>query len=153
MHQKQLVKPGKGSRHDVDVRVLAATDVNIEKALSEKALRDDLYYRLSAFTIHVPPLRQRKDEIPFLLQHFMHKLARHYGLLPRELSPALLEASQRHSWPGNVRELENFVKRYLVVGDVDLAMGWSDAEGTNGSAYMSRAGSLAIGPGPKHECD
>jgi DNA-binding NtrC family response regulator len=83
---KQLVKRGSGIPHDVDVRVLAATDVNIEKALSEKALREDLYYRLSAFTVHVPPLRQRKDEIPFLLQHFMHKLGAIMACL-RETSP------------------------------------------------------------------
>jgi two-component system response regulator AtoC len=140
---KQLAKPGTGIPHDVDVRVLAATDVNIEKALSEKALREDLYYRLSAFTVHVPPLRQRKDEIPFLLQHFMHKLASHYGLPPRDLSPAVLEASQRYSWPGNVRELENFVKRYLMIGDGDLTMGWSDAEDASGT-QSSRTRSIAL---------
>jgi two-component system response regulator AtoC len=137
---KHLVKPGTGVPRDVDVRVLAATEVNIEKALSEKALREDLYYRLSAFTVHVPPLRQRKDEIPFLLQHFMHKLASHYGLPPRDLSPAVLEASQRYSWPGNIRELENFVKRYLMIGDGDLAMGWCNALGA-GSSDESRESS------------
>ena len=151
MQTKQLVEPGNGSRHDVDVRVLAATDLNIEKALAERALREDLYYRLSAFTLHVPPLRQRKDEIPFLLQHFMHKLAKHYGLLPRELSPALLGASQRHSWPGNVRELENFVKRYLVIGD--LAMAWSDAEATSSGTDLSRARNLATGAESTHDSE
>jgi len=145
MQTKQFGKPGSGS-HDLDVRVLATTDASIEKALAEKKLREDLYYRLSAFTVHVPPLRQRKDEIPFLLQHFMHKLARHYGLPPREISPAVLEASQRHSWPGNVRELENFVKRYLMIGDGDLTMGWSDADGLPGT-QSSLTTSNAIGTG------
>ena len=132
MQTKQLVKSGANHRIDVDVRVIATTTANIERALAEKTLREDLYYRLSAFTVHVPPLRQRKDEIPFLLQHFMHKLAMHYGLPPRVLSPAVLESSQRYSWPGNVRELESFVKRYLMIGDGDSTMSW-DGEILNGT--------------------
>lgn len=137
MQTKQLPKSATGKSYDVDVRILAATNANIEKAVSERALREDLYYRLSAFTIHVPPLRQRKEEIPFLLQHFMHKLAKRYSLPPRELSPAVLEASQRYSWPGNVRELENFVKRYLMIGDGDLTMGWSREEDEGDGTHAS----------------
>jgi len=121
MQEKQFMRPGAHRFIDVDVRVLAATDMNIERALSEKRLREDLYYRLSAFTVHVPALRQRKDEIPFLLQHFMHKLARHYGLPAREFSPAVIEACQHCSWPGNVKDLENFVKRYLMIGDDNIS--------------------------------
>jgi two-component system, NtrC family, response regulator AtoC len=122
LQEKQFLKPGTDSCIEVDVRVLAASDINIERALSEKKLREDLYYRLSAFTVHVPALRQRKDEIPLLLRHLMHKLARHYGLSLRELTPAVLDACQRHSWPGNVRELEGFVKRYLMIGEEDLCL-------------------------------
>jgi len=121
MQEKQMVKPGTSQYVDVDVRILAASGINIERAHVEEKLREDLYYRLSAFTVHVPALRQRKDEIPLLLQHFMHKLARHYGLPQREFSPAVLDACQRHAWPGNVRELENFVKRYLMIGDDKLS--------------------------------
>jgi len=117
LHEKRFFKSGSGSWADLDVRVLAAADINIEQALSEKKLREDFYYGLSAFTVHVPPLRQRKDEIPILLQHFMHKLSRHYALPAREFSSAVLDACQQYSWPGNVRELETFVKRYLMVGD------------------------------------
>ena len=120
MQEKQLLRPGTTEYVDVDVRILAAGNINIDRAPSEQKLREDLYYRLSAFTVHVPALRQRRDEIPVLLQHFMHKLSRHYGLPPREFSPAVLEACQRHSWPGNVRELESFVKRYLMIGDDEL---------------------------------
>ena len=122
MQEKQFLKPGMAYPIDVDVRILASSDMNIERALAEKKLREDLYYRLSAFTVHVPALRQRKDEIPFLLQHFMHKLARHYVLPAREFSPAVLEACQSYSWPGNVRELENFVKRYLMIGDDSIGL-------------------------------
>jgi DNA-binding NtrC family response regulator len=87
--------------------------------VSEKKLREDLYYRLSAFKIYVPPLRQRKEEIKVLLSYSMHKLARYYGLRPREFTPLALAACQNHSWPGNLKELETFVKRYLVGGDQD----------------------------------
>ena len=87
------------------------------KPLPSGKLREDLYYRLSAFTVHVPALRQRKEEIPLLLGHFMNQLARRYSLPARIFSPAVLDACQRHSWPGNLRELEKFVKRYLVMGD------------------------------------
>jgi two-component system, NtrC family, response regulator AtoC len=106
----------------VQVRILAASSSDIERALAEKRLREDLYYRLSAFTVHVPPLRQRKDEIPTLLRYFMHKLAQHYSLPARAYSTALLDACQRYSWPGNLKEMETFVKRYLVAGDDELAM-------------------------------
>ena len=86
------------------------------RPLPTRKLREDLYYRLSAFTVHVPALRQRKEEIPLLLGHFMNQLARRYSLPARIFSAAALDACQRHSWPGNLRELEKFVKRYLVDG-------------------------------------
>jgi len=128
LQEKQILKPGTTQYVDVDVRILAASGINIERAHAEEKLREDLYYRLSAFTVHVPALRQRRDEIPLLLQHFMHKLGRHYGLPQREFSPAVLDACQRHLWPGNVRELENFVKRYLMIGDDKLRGSASTAE-------------------------
>lgn len=123
LQSKQIQKLGNAGPVDIDCRILAAADVNIERALAQNKLREDFYYRLSAFTVHVPPLRYRKDEISLLLQHFMHKLARYYDLPTREFSPAVLTASQNYEWPGNVRELENFVKRYLMIGDEDLAFG------------------------------
>ena len=112
-----FVRPGAGQRVAMGVRILAATQVNTEQAIAEGKLREDLYYSLSAFTVHVPALRQRKEEIPLLLRHFMNQLARRYSLPPRTFSAAALEACRRHSWPGNFRELEKFVKRYLVMGD------------------------------------
>ena len=121
LQNKQFFRPGSGATVEVDVRILAATSANIERALSEKKLREDLYYRLSAFTVQAPALRQRKDELPLLLRHFMHHLAKHYGLPPRTFSPAVLDACHAYSWPGNLHELEEFVKRYLVMGDKELA--------------------------------
>jgi DNA-binding NtrC family response regulator len=130
MQNGQFFRPGSGATVGIDVRILAATSANIERALSEKKLREDLYYRLSAFTVHTPPLRQRKDELPLLLRHFMHHLAKHYGLAPRTFSAAMLDACQHYAWPGNLRELEEFVKRYLVMGDHDLAFGQQNLEDT-----------------------
>jgi DNA-binding NtrC family response regulator len=121
LQSKRLIKPGTSSVIEVDVRFLVASQTNIERAVSENRLRKDLYDRLRAYTIHVPPLRDRKEEIPFLSRHFMHQLGKRYGLSPRAFSVAIIEAWQAYNWPGNLRELEHFVKRYLMVGDKELA--------------------------------
>ena len=105
----------------VDVRILAATNIDIPEALANKSLREDLYYRLNAFTMSLPPLRERKEEIPILLKHFMSRMSESYARSPLPLSPPLMEACLRHNWPGNLRELSNFIKRYLVLGDETLA--------------------------------
>jgi two-component system, NtrC family, response regulator AtoC len=123
LQTKQFARPGSQAMVDVDVRIIAAVTASDERAVFERKLREDLYYRLSAFTVQVPPLRQRRDEIPLLLQHFMHHLAKHYNLQPRAFSASVLDACQAYSWPGNLKELESFVKRYLVMGDKDLAPG------------------------------
>src|ERR1700758_2321192 len=106
----------------VDVRILAATNINIPEALANKRLREDLYYRLNAFTLSLPPLRDRKEEIPILLKHSMSRMAEQYARPPLPLSPKLLQACHNHSWPGNLRELNNFLKRYLILGDENLAI-------------------------------
>jgi DNA-binding NtrC family response regulator len=80
-------------------------------------MHPDLYYRLSAFTVQVPALRHRQDEIAILLRYSMHKVAKYYGLPARDFTPATLQACQNRSWPGNLKELETFVKRYLIAGD------------------------------------
>jgi len=121
LQDKQFFRLGGESTIDVDVRILAATNVRIAQALTEGRLREDLYYRLSAFTIEVPPLRERRDEIPLLLGHFMNLMSKEHSLPARLFSSELLEAAQCYSWPGNLRELENFVERYLVIGDDSVA--------------------------------
>jgi DNA-binding NtrC family response regulator len=113
-------RPGSGATVVVDVRVLTASTSNLESAISAKKLRDDLYYRLSAHVLHVPPLRERREELPLLLHHFMRYLAKRYALSPRTFSPAVLEACQLHGWPGNLQELEDFVKRFLLAGSKEL---------------------------------
>jgi two-component system, NtrC family, response regulator AtoC len=113
-----------GSTHTrrVDVRVLAATNVNVRTAVRNGTFRMDLYYRLNVFTIELPPLRERKEDLPHLLNHFMMIWAARYGRPPLEITRRILEACESHHWPGNVRELENFVKRYLVQGDQEEAL-------------------------------
>jgi DNA-binding NtrC family response regulator len=121
LQDQQFSRLGSRSVIKVDVRILAATNINIPEALASKRLREDLYYRLNAFTLQLPPLRERKEEIPVLLKHFMAHMSEQYARPPLPLSPALLQACHDYSWPGNLRELNNFVKRYLVLGDEKLA--------------------------------
>jgi DNA-binding NtrC family response regulator len=121
LQDQQFSRLGSRSVIKVDVRILAATNINIPEALATKRLREDLYYRLNAFTLTLPPLRERKEEIPILLKHFMSRMSELYARPPLPLAPPLLEACLQHSWPGNLRELNNFVKRYLVLGDETLA--------------------------------
>jgi DNA-binding NtrC family response regulator len=122
LQDQQFSRLGSRSVLKVDVRILAATNINIPEALANKRLREDLYYRLNAFTLNIPPLRERKEEIPILLKHFMTRLSEQYARSPLPLTPDLLQACQNHPWPGNLRELGNFVKRYLVLGDEKLAI-------------------------------
>jgi DNA-binding NtrC family response regulator len=122
LQDQQFSRLGSRSVVKVDVRILAATNVNIPEALATKRLREDLYYRLNAFMLSLPPLRERKEEIPILLKHFMSRMSELYARPPLPLSPPLLEACLNHPWPGNLRELSNFVKRYLVLGDETLAV-------------------------------
>jgi DNA-binding NtrC family response regulator len=136
LEHKRFIRPGTSEYIDADVRIVAASSSNPDRAISESRFAEDLYHHLCGYTIHVPSLRDRKDELPLLSRHFMHRLARHYGLSPRELSPAIIETWQAYNWPGNLRELENCVKRYLVVGDEDLAFGVGRA-GSEGDAHGS----------------
>jgi DNA-binding NtrC family response regulator len=115
--QDKQVFLGEENTVELDVRILATTKVNIETALSERKMHKELYYSLSAFTIVAPPLRERREEIPLLLRHFMNRIAANFGLPTRNFPPAVLRACQKYAWPGNLRELEKFVKRYVVSGE------------------------------------
>ena len=140
MQDKRFVRSGDPKPVEVDVRILAASSDKLDRALAEKRLDTELYYRLSAFTVHVPALRQRKEEIKLLLRYTMHKMAKHYGLAPREFTQSALDACQNHSWPGNLRELETLVKRYLVAGDEEFSMGgWELPSRANGNRARSEA--------------
>ncbi len=122
LQDQQFSRLGSRSVVKVDVRILAATNINIPQALAAKRLREDLYYRLNAFTLNVPPLRERKEEIPILLKHFMARMAERYARPPLPLSAELVQACLDYTWPGNLRELSNFIKRYLVLADEKAAI-------------------------------
>jgi len=122
MENRTLIRRGASTPRSVDVRILAASTTNLEHAISRNKLREDLYERLSAYPICVPPLRERNQEILLLARHFMHQLARHYGMAPREFSAAAVKAMEAYSWPGNLRELESVVKRYLMLGDTESVL-------------------------------
>ncbi len=100
----------------VNVRVIAATNVDIKAAIRERRFREDLYYRINGFSIYLPPLRQRREEIPVLIRYFMQKIMEKYACPPVNITERLLNACMRYHWPGNLRELENFVKRYMILG-------------------------------------
>ncbi|HZQ24082.1 MAG TPA: sigma-54 dependent transcriptional regulator [Terriglobales bacterium] len=122
LQDQQFSRLGSRSVIKVDVRILAATNINIPEALATKRLREDLYYRLNAFTLQLPPLRERKEEIPILLKHFMSRMSERYARAALPISQTLMQAVLDYPWPGNLRELSNFVKRYLILGDEKLAI-------------------------------
>jgi two-component system response regulator AtoC len=105
----------------VDVRVLAATNVNLEEAIAKHRFREDLYYRLNAFSVRVPALRERREEIPHLIREMLKRSAVTLNREPLEVSPQLVELAQEYSWPGNLRELRNFITRLLVLRDEKTA--------------------------------
>lgn len=106
-----------------DVRVIASTNVNLEREVSEKRFREDLFYRLNVVRIQLPPLRQRAEDIPILADYFLQKIASRKHAPRRQLSEEAMRVLEKHNWPGNVRELENTLERAVVLtsGDVLLA--------------------------------
>ncbi len=101
----------------VDTRILAATNRNLEEAVKDGSFREDLYYRLNVVTVNLPPLRDRIDAVPLLVDHFLHKYNEQYKKDLKEFTPSTLKVFQEYHWPGNVRELENLVKRMVVLGN------------------------------------
>jgi len=136
LQDQQFSRLGSRSVIKVDVRILAATNINIPEALAAKRLREDLYYRLNAFTMTLPPLRDRKEEVPILLKHFMSRMSERYARPPLPLSPNLMQACLDYSWPGNLRELINFIKRYLILGDEKLAINELHPKGDGSGAHF-----------------
>ena len=110
---------GSGETVKVDVRVMAATHRDLRKAIRDGEFREDLFYRLNIMSLEIPPLRERKDEIPWLADYFVRKHAERGNPVP-EITPRLREALTGHDWPGNVRELENMMRKYLVLQRDDL---------------------------------
>jgi DNA-binding NtrC family response regulator len=115
LQEKEVIRVGGDRRIPVDVRVVTATNKDLEGMISAGTFREDLYYRLNVLTIAIPPLRERKDDLQALVNHFLQTSAGEIGKRPQAVSPAAMERLRGHAWPGNVRELENVVKRAMVV--------------------------------------
>jgi DNA-binding NtrC family response regulator len=116
LESKELTRIGGTKPIQVDFRVIAATNQDLEKMVADGAFREDLYYRINVVTIHLPPLRERREDIPPLASHFLAKFSREMNRPFREIDPEALDLMVRYGWPGNVRELANAVERALVVG-------------------------------------
>jgi two-component system, NtrC family, response regulator AtoC len=112
-----------GGRHNlkVDVRTICATNRDLAREVARGRFREDLFYRLNVINILVPPLRERRDDIPGLVEYFVQRYSREFGVAERQLAPGILQAFLSYPWPGNIRELENFIKRMLVLRDWTLA--------------------------------
>ncbi len=110
-----------GTRNiDIDVRVIAATNRNLRQAIADKLFREDLFYRLNVFPIHIPPLRERREDIPQLLDFFLRRFAREFNKRFREVSREALDLLLRYHWPGNVRELRNVLERICIMHDAEV---------------------------------
>lgn len=137
LQDKTVCRLGGNTPVKVDARVIAATNVDIHEALESGALRQDLYYRLNAFVLRIPPLRSRAEEIPVLLEHFIARFARLCGCPVVPPSQRLVAACLEYSWPGNIRELESFTQRFLIQGDEERSI--QELEGA-GKVTMGAAG-------------
>ena len=111
----EVTRIGGTKSYRVDVRVLAATNKTLEDEIAAGRFREDLYYRLNVLPLHVPPLRDRREDIPLLAQHFVNQLSQRDGGGARSLDSSAIETLQRYDWPGNVRELRNAIERVMIL--------------------------------------
>jgi PAS domain S-box-containing protein len=114
LQEKEIVRVGGTKPISINVRIIAATNVNLEKGIAKGSFREDLYYRLNRMPIHIPPLRKRKEEIPPLNERLIQKISQDYGRNVEGITPAALKQIMDYDWPGNVRELENILGRAII---------------------------------------
>jgi two-component system response regulator AtoC len=118
--QESEIRPvGSTKSVQVDVRVIAATQKNLEEEVAKGYFREDLFYRLNVLSIHLPPLRDRLEDVPLLMDHFINKFNKQLGKSIRSVSPAAIAILLAYHWPGNIRELENIIERAVVLSDED----------------------------------
>jgi len=115
LEEQRFTAVGSDEPVTVDVRVIASTNKDLEEEISRGNFREDLFYRLNVIPFSVPPLRERKEDIPLLARHFLRELSAHYGRNPREITDDAIDALVRYSWPGNVRELRNVIERIVIM--------------------------------------
>jgi two-component system, NtrC family, nitrogen regulation response regulator NtrX len=139
LEDNELTRIGGSKRIAVDVRVLAATNKDVAAEITAGRFREDLYYRLNVVPITVPPLRERREDIPLLIQHFLNVLSEREGMAPRGITPEAIARLESLEWPGNVRELRNTIERLLILasgpkitlGDVERLVGQRPVETTS----------------------
>jgi two-component system response regulator PilR (NtrC family) len=116
IQEREVRRVGDTRDIKVDVRLIAASNRELEEAVREGVLREDLFYRLNVIPIHLPPLRERREDVPLLVAHFLQKFSQQLGKQVRGVTPEALAVLERHHWPGNIRELENALERAIVLG-------------------------------------
>jgi len=120
LETQEFQRVGGSKKIRVDVRIIAATNKNLEEEIKKMNFREDLFFRLNVIPIFVPALRERKDDIPILVGHFLNIFARQYGQKVKKISKATLEALMNYDWPGNVRELKNTIERFVIMNPSDV---------------------------------
>jgi two-component system response regulator AtoC len=115
LQEREFERVGGTVTVKVDTRVISATNKHLPTEIEEGRFREDLYYRLNVISIHLPPLRERRDDIPLLIEYFLHKHRYTQGSEPARIGPAALQSLLDYDWPGNVRELENVVERAVIL--------------------------------------
>ncbi len=115
LQDRKVRKVGGNREEDVDVRIIAATNQNLEERIAKNEFREDLYYRINVIPIHLPPLRQRREDIPHLVDHFLKKYSEQLGIPVKTISVEAMKVLEGYDWPGNVRELENLIERTLAL--------------------------------------
>jgi transcriptional regulator with GAF, ATPase, and Fis domain len=158
LQEQQFERLGSGRMHKVDVRLVAATHRNLAAMVAENKFRSDLYYRLNVFPIVLPPLRERKEDIPVLVTHFVDFFSRRMGKQIDEIQPETMAALCSYHWPGNIRELQNLIERSVILADDGLLPNPLNAgeQSVDGSAVAGTSRGSAL-PTPKtlrdHERD
>lgn len=124
LQDRQFFRVGNTEPVTTTARIVAATNKNLKKRVEQGEFREDLYYRLNVITLEIPPLRERKEDVPLLVQHFLRKYSKKHNQLGIYLKPETIDLLVNYSWPGNVRELENVIERLVALSDSD----WIGAE-------------------------
>ena len=117
LQEKEITKVGSQKVEKVDIRIIAATNSDLLEDIKNKDFRQDLYYRLTVVEINVPPLRERKSDIPLLIEKFLRKYGVEYKDRLLRITPEALQILERYNWPGNIRELENIIQRMVIMSD------------------------------------
>jgi transcriptional regulator with GAF, ATPase, and Fis domain len=121
LQEHKITRVGGDKEIKVNVRVIAATNKDIKKAIAENKFREDLYHRLSVILIYVPPLKERKDDIPLLVNRFLEDIAAEYGTAKKPISDEAIVHLQKNEWSGNIRELRNVVERLVIMSDDEIS--------------------------------